>query len=154
VRSQVRKAGVPTVWGQQHHPLTLAPVAARRYELAGLCGRESAWVSEYLMDLVEPSADVVAAVHASVDWYRQHALQGLKYEGQVLTHVEGAAPLWARLYELDTDRPIFSNRDGVKRYDWNELTDRRSGYTWYSDEPAKVLARYSMWSKAHPRLQR
>ncbi|HEY2404490.1 MAG TPA: pectate lyase [Polyangiaceae bacterium] len=151
VKSQVRKNGVATVWGQQHHPLTLEPVAARRYELAALCGRESAWVTEYLMDLAEPNPDVVAAVHASIDWYRAHALHGLRYEHQVLSKADGAPPLWARLYELDTDRPIFSNRDGIKRYDWNELTDRRAGYTWYSEEPAKVLQRYPAWAKLHPR---
>ena len=58
--------------------------------------------------------------------------------------------MWARLAELGTDRPIFSNRDGVKLYDWNQLTDRRSGYAWYSYEPASALRRYERWARTHP----
>ena len=48
----------------------------------------------------------------------------------------GAGPLWGRLYEIGTNRVIMANRDGVKLYDWNKLTDRRSGYGWYTTSPA------------------
>ena len=34
----------------------------------------------------------------------------------------------------------MANRDGVKLYDWNKLTDRRSGYGWYTTKPAATLA--------------
>jgi PelA/Pel-15E family pectate lyase len=30
----------------------------------------------------------------------------------VLTAREGAGPLWARFYEINTNRPIVSDRDG------------------------------------------
>jgi len=53
--------------------------------------------------------------------------------------------------EIGTNRPIFSNRDGIIRYDWNQLTDRREGYAWYSGEPAAVLKTYARWAKTHPR---
>ena len=61
------------------------------------------------------------------------------------------ALIWARLSELGSARPIFSNRDGVKRYDWNQLTDRRFGYTWFTKEPSKLLAKYPEWAQKHPR---
>jgi PelA/Pel-15E family pectate lyase len=148
---QVVERGVRTVWAQQHDPLTLAPVPARSYELASLAGRESANVTSYLMGLPAPDGAVVAAVHAAVAWFRGHALTGLSYSSKTgLVHAAGGPPLWARMSELGTGRPIFSNRDGVKRYDWNELTDRRTGYAWYSPEPAGVLAAYDAWAHAHP----
>ena len=37
---------------------------------------------------------------------------------------------------------IMANRDGVKLYDWNKLTDRRSGYAWYTTRPAETLATF------------
>lgn len=148
--SQVVVGGARTVWAQQHHPLTLAPVPARSYELAGLSGRESATIALYLME--RPAADerVITAVGAAVEWFRKHQILGYEYDTFGLRSVEGAGPLWARLYEIGTDKPIFSNRDGVKRYDWNELTDRRTGYGWYTKEPARVIARFETWALEHP----
>jgi PelA/Pel-15E family pectate lyase len=95
---------------------------------------------------------VVEAVHGAADWFGKHAIKGYDYDAKHGLRADAnGGPIWARLTELDTARPIFSNRDGVKRYDWNELTDRRYGYTWYSHEPAAVLATYATWSKQHPR---
>ncbi|HEY9225668.1 MAG TPA: pectate lyase, partial [Gemmatimonadaceae bacterium] len=67
-----------------------------------------------------------------------------------LKAASGAGPLWGRLYEIGTNLVIMANRDGVKRYDWNALTDRRSGYRWYVTEPAQTIAAYDAWaSKVH-----
>jgi len=151
VASQVVVDGVRTAWGQQHDPITLAPIAARSYELVGLSGKESANLLDFLMALPAPDARVQAAVHAAAAWFRQTALQGLRYDYQTGLRAEaGAPPVWARLAELGTNRAIFSNRDGVKLYDWNQLTDRRSGYAWYSYEPASALRRYERWARTHP----
>jgi hypothetical protein len=45
----------------------------------------------------------------------------------------------------------MANRDGVKLYDWNKLTDRRAGYGWYTTKPAETLATFATWSATHPR---
>ena len=150
--SQVVEGGLRTVWGQQADPLTLEPVAARRYELPGLAGREGASVTAYLMSLPSPSPGVVASVHAAVAWFQAHAITGYEYDVKNgLRKAAGAGPIWARLTELGSGKPIFSNRDGAKLYDWNQLTDRRFGYTWYCREPSEVLAGYAAWSGRHPR---
>jgi PelA/Pel-15E family pectate lyase len=95
---------------------------------------------------------VIEAVHGAAEWFSKHAITGYDYDGKHgLRANPSGAPIWARLTELGTARPIFSNRDGVKRYDWNELTDRRFGYTWYCREPAAVLATYATWAIQHPR---
>jgi PelA/Pel-15E family pectate lyase len=151
LRSQVVVKGVPTVWGQQHDPLTLRPAPARSYELPGLAGRESAWLLDFLMALPAPAPRVVAAVHAGAAWFRAHEIRDSAYGAdQVLRTRPGAGPIWARNTEIATMRPIFANRDGLKLYDWNRLTDRRSGYGWFGTEPAQTLRAYEKWAREHP----
>jgi PelA/Pel-15E family pectate lyase len=153
VASQIVVNGRRTGWAQQHDPLSLTPIAARSYELVGTSGRETAGVTSFLMSVSSPSAAAIEAVHAAVEWLRATAIQGYAYDFEDgLERKEGAGPIWARLYEIGTNRPIFSNRDGVKLYDWNQLTDRRQGYAWYGDEPLAVLRKYDeTWAQRYPR---
>ncbi|MFI5228120.1 MAG: pectate lyase, partial [Gemmatimonadales bacterium] len=127
------------------------PASARSYELASLASLESAAIVDFLMALPEPSDRVVRAVYAATDWLASVKLRGLKYEKYQLTRDAGAAPLWGRLYELGTNRVIMANRDGIKLYDWNQLTDRRAGYGWYTTKPAATLVAFARWSRSHPR---
>jgi PelA/Pel-15E family pectate lyase len=150
--TQVVVDGRRTVWGQQHDPLTFEVVPARSYELAGLSGRESAAIMTYLMTLQSPNAGVVEAVHAAADWFRATAIYGYEYDFDTgLRAKPGAGPIWARLSEIGTNRPMFANRDGRKLYDWNQLTDRRRGYAWYGTEPGSALEKYAKWARSHPR---
>jgi PelA/Pel-15E family pectate lyase len=152
VATQVVVNGRRTVWGQQHDPLTLEVIPARSYELAGLSGRESAGIMTYLMRLAAPAARVVDAVHAAADWFRATAIHGYEYDFETgLRAKAGAGPIWARLSEIGTNRPIFANREGVKLYDWNQLTDRRRGYAWFGTEPGSALKKYEKWARSHPR---
>ena len=149
--SQIRVNGKPVVWAQQHDPLSLGMVSARSYEPATLAPQETAAIVDYLMELSDPGERVVRSVYAATDWLAAHQLHGLRYEHYVLTRDAKAPPLWGRMIELETNRVVMANRDGVRRYDWNELTDRRSGYQWYTAAPAATLARFVVWSKIHPR---
>jgi PelA/Pel-15E family pectate lyase len=58
-----------------------------------------------------------------------------------------AAPLWARFYELGTNRPIFLGRDSVVRYAYSEIEhERRNGYAYYGRWPASLLdVDYRQW---------
>ncbi|MDP2208566.1 MAG: pectate lyase [Bacteroidota bacterium] len=59
-----------------------------------------------------------------------------------------APPIWARLYELGTNKPLFCNRDGVPIYSLAEVDrERRSGYSWYTYEPDRVFKEYPNWQK-------
>ncbi len=152
LRAQTVVNGKRTVWGQQHDPLTHAPTSARSYELTSLTGSESVGVVDYLMRLPTPSARAIAAVHDAATWYRATVIHDHVYDAtQTYREQRGAAPLWARLYEIGTNRPIFSNRDGVLLYDWDKLTDRRRGYGWFTTAPAAMLQRYDVWAQSHPR---
>jgi PelA/Pel-15E family pectate lyase len=152
VQTQVGVNGFKTVWGAQHDPLTLQPIRARAYEHPSLSGRESGAVLDFLMRVDNPDSAVVNAVHAAAAWFRSNAIRGYSYvpRGQ-LTPDPNGGPLWARFYEIGSNRPIFSDRDGVIRYNLNEIgAERRSGYLWYTDEPASTLRRYQAWARQHP----
>ena len=145
--TQVVVDGRKTVWGAQHDPIGFGPARARAYEHASLSGRESAAILNFLMETRDPTPAVVEAIHAAAAWFRQAAITGYHYEPRgVLTAREGAGPLWARFYEIGTNRPIFSDRDGQVRYDLSQIgEERRTGYLWYTDEPATTLRRYERW---------
>jgi Pectic acid lyase len=59
----------------------------------------------------------------------------------------GAGPVWARFYEVSTNRPIFLGRDGVVKYDVAQIEEvRRTGYAWYVDSPLELLSKdYPEW---------
>jgi PelA/Pel-15E family pectate lyase len=151
IATQVVTDGRRTVWGAQHDPITLQPIKARAYEHASLSGRESASVINFLMTLEKPSPAVKAAIRGGAAWFRSTAVHGYVYAMRgALTPKQGAEPIWARFYELNTNRPIFSDRDGVVRYNLNEIGDeRRFGYMWYTDEPASMIRRYDRWARTH-----
>jgi PelA/Pel-15E family pectate lyase len=145
--------GVKTAWGQQHDPLTLAPTRGRSYEPPGISGSESASLVRFLMTLDAPTPAVTLAVHAAADWFRATQITGYVYDAAAGTYTAqaGAGPLWARIAEIGTNRPIFANRDGLLLYDFAKLTDRRTGYTWFGTWPKATLATYDTWAKTHPR---
>ncbi|MCH7945846.1 MAG: hypothetical protein IIC73_07535, partial [Armatimonadetes bacterium] len=90
-----------------------------------------------LMSLENPDPRVVRAIDAACRWYRRAALTGIRQirrDGdKLIVKDPDAPPLWARFYEIDTNHPIFSGRDGVIKYSITEIEhERRNGYSWYS----------------------
>lgn len=151
VASQVVMQGRRTAWGQQHDPITLAPVDARSYEIRSLSGKESAAIMTYLMSLEAPDRRIADAINGAAAHFKRTAIHGYTYDVDTgLRRDPAGGPIWARMLEIGTNRPIFSNRDGVKLYDWNQLTDRRTGYAWYGTEPGSALQKYAKWLRAHP----
>ena len=51
-----------------------------------------------------------------------------------------------RFYEIGTNRPFFCGRDGIKKYSLAEIeNERRTGYSWYGDEPSHGLDDFKTW---------
>jgi len=154
--TQVVAGGRRTIWCQQHDPLTLQPASARNYEMPSLASAESAQLMRFLMELPKPDAATVAAVHAAAAWFRQTAIPDVDYRdpdgnGRRLVHAAGSGPLWARYYDLVTQRPIFGERDKTIHDTVDEISkERRNGYGWYRDTPREALTLYADWAKAHP----
>lgn len=160
LKTQVVVKGKPTVWCAQYDETTLAPAPARTYELVSLSGDESVGIVEYLMGIDHPSPEVIRSIQGAIAWFSQAKVTGLRQERKpVPDSTKGfetfvyadpaAAPMWARFYEIGTNRPIFSGRDGVKKYTMSEIEyERRTGYRWYIDAPAKLLNEdYPSWLK-------
>lgn len=140
--------GKPGAWGQQHDPLTLEPTSARTYEHASLTAQESANLLRFLIKQKNPSARMVAAIEGAAAWLESHKLFGYTYGFSTGRKVSpGAGPIWARMYELGTDRPLFSDRNGIRLYDWDQLKDRRTGYGWYTYAPVLALRQYDSWAR-------
>lgn len=152
--TQVRVGGVLTGWCQQHDALTLAPVGARNFEPVALSSAESARLLMLLMAQPHPRAGIVAAIEQGIAWLQRTAVRDVDWRrdgerGRVLVPQPGAGPLWARLVDPDTMRPIFGDRDRTIHTDVNELSlERRNGYAWYGTGPAAALALYRRWAAA------
>ena len=108
-----------------------------------------------LMSLDEPGPDVRRAVAAGSRWFEAAKLTGIRHDrvggDKVVVKDPAAPPLWARFYEIGTNRPFFCGRDGVKKYDLAEIEpERRNGYSWYGEWGKKVAAAYAGWAKKWP----
>lgn len=154
LKTQIRVDGKPTVWCAQHDEHTFAPAPARAYELASFSGAESASIVALLMSIPHPSPEIVAAVKGAVAWFETHAVKDIRVERVPDGSPKGdarvvSAPgnvLWARFYDLETGKPFFCGRDGVKHATLAEVEkERRGGYSWYTNAPQRVLDRYAKW---------
>ena len=138
--------GRRTVWAQQHDSLTGRPCAARSFEPIAASALESAGICEFLMSLPETTPVMSSALDEAVAWFERVALHDVEWHraavsGNGLLAAPGAPPLWARLYEIGTDRPIFGDRDRSIHYAVTEISsERRLGYQWYGVWPQPVVA--------------
>jgi PelA/Pel-15E family pectate lyase len=160
LRCQVVREGVRTVWAAQHDEKTFAPAWARKFEPPTLASAESVGVVRFLLGIERPGPEVVTAVEGAVAWFERVKITGLRVEevpapdlpkgrDRVAVPDPAAGPLWARFYELETDRPVFMGRDSVVHYRLDEIEhERRIGYAWYNNTARRLLEReYPAWKK-------
>jgi len=142
LKCQVDVDGRKTAWCAQHDEKSLAPRKARSYELASISGAESVGIVRFLMQIEDPSDEVIRAIEGAVAWFDRSELTGIKlvrvkdaskpkgYD-QVVVEDPTAPPMWARFYDTKTNQPIFCSRDGVPRRTLAEISyERRNGYSW------------------------
>jgi PelA/Pel-15E family pectate lyase len=152
-----------TGWCQQHDAKTFEAVSARTFELASNCPQETTAIARFLMRMESPDERIVVAVDRAVVWLRKVRLSGTRVKkvpaplenflrhsadfDVVVVPDSSAPPIWARHYEIGTDRPIFAGRDAVKRYALKEIErERRTGTPWYGVWPRKLLDKeYPKW---------
>jgi len=155
LKCQVIVDGQLTVWCAQHDEVTLAPAKARTYELVSLSGAESAGILKFLMSLKSPSPEVIQAVNSGMAWFDSVKIVGFRYTGSStqpsLVADPSARLLWARFYEIGTNRPMFCDRDGIVKYDIQEIgSERRGGYTWYGNWGESLANTYAKWPHRKP----
>jgi PelA/Pel-15E family pectate lyase len=157
--TQIVVNGQRTVWCQQHDALTLEPCSARNYEMPSASSAESAEIVLFLMKEPNPSPEVVAAIRGAAAWFEKTKINDVAFRfagdaGRLLVDAPGNGPLWARYYEIGTNRPIFGDRDKTIHDNVNEISkERRNGYAWYRDSPAKALERFLAWRKEFPMIR-
>lgn len=160
LKTQLVVSGKRTVWCAQYDEVTLAPAAARKYEVVSLSGGESVDIVRFLMAIKNPSPIVIESIESAVAWFEKSQLEGIRWieksypakpggVDRVVIKDPNAGPLWARFYDIGSNRPIFVGRDGVIKYDVSEIDhERRTSYAWYVEDPAKLLSRdYPAWRK-------
>ncbi len=112
------------------------------------------------MEIEQPTPEIIAAIEGAVAWFQGVAIHGVRLEeftgadGKLDKRVvadPAAEPLWARFYELGTNRPVFTGRDKVLRYAISEIEhERRNGYSYYVTSPAGLIGKdYPRWRTKH-----
>ncbi|MFK7979027.1 MAG: pectate lyase, partial [Saprospiraceae bacterium] len=156
LKTQIREAGELKVWCAQHDEKTLAPAWARAYEPPSLSGSESVGILRFLMSIDNPSPKMIAAIEGGINWFKSVAItdyrlaEKLNPDGRterlLLAH-PNAPLLWARFYELGTNRPLYVDRDSKFRYSYNEISyERRSGYRYLGDWAKELIeVEYPVW---------
>jgi len=160
LETQVAVDGKPTAWCAQYDHTTLRCAKARAYELPSLSGGESVDVVRYLMDIDKPSPAVVRAVESAVRWFEAVKLTGIAVVqkndpalprgfDRVVVADPAASPLWARFYEVGTNRPMFVGRDGIVRDSLAQIEhERRIGYNYLGGWARELLAtEYPAWRR-------
>lgn len=160
LRSQVVVDGKLTAWCAQHDRFDLRPQQARAYELPSLSGMESTGIVQYLMEIENPSPEVIRAVRSAVEWLDSVKLTGIAVVNKpdpalprgydrVVVSDPSAGPMWARFYEIGTNRPMFVGRDGVIRERLADIEhERRVGYSYLGAYARKLLETdYPAWRR-------
>lgn len=135
LKAQIVSGGKLTAWCAQHDPVTYEPMGGRAYELPSISGAESKPVIKFLMNRKEQTEEIKNAVECAVQWYKDSKIKGYTYVKKDPDNIyfvqDEDSSLWYRFYEIGTNRAIFCDRDGVKKYDLLEVgEERRNGYTW------------------------
>jgi PelA/Pel-15E family pectate lyase len=150
LNTQIRRGGKLTAWCAQYDKTTLEPANARSFELASLSGDETVAIVEFLMKIDHPSEAVIQSIDAAVQWLQSSKIEGYAYVDindpsqpngrDRVIRPDASSTIWARFYDIDTNRPFFCGRDGIKKWNVAEIeNERRTGYGWYGTWPQQLL---------------
>lgn len=160
LRSQIKNNDVLTAWCAQHNENTFEPAWGRAYEPPSLSGAESVDIVHFLMNIDDPSPEIVNAIEGAIKWLKAASIIGVRLEekiniagrkdNQLIPDLE-APPLWARFYELGTNRPIYPDRGLVIYYSFNEVSlERQSGYDYHGYWANSLIVHdYPLWRAKH-----
>jgi PelA/Pel-15E family pectate lyase len=158
LKCQIKVDGRLTAWCAQHDEHDFRPRPARAYELVSLSGAESVGIARLLMSLDKPRPEVIRSVEAAIAWFESAKLRGIRQtvvddprlptgKDKCVVEDPAAPPLWARFYDIATNRPIFCDRDSVPKAKLSEIGyERRNGYAWLGSWPQPLLEKeYPAW---------
>jgi PelA/Pel-15E family pectate lyase len=160
LKTEIVVSGKKTAWCAQYDEKTLKPAQARAYELESISGQESVPIVRFLMTIDKPSPEIVDAIQSAVKWFESAKITGIEVVDKrdpslpggldrVVVQNPNAPPIWARFYDIPTNKPFFVGRDSVKKETLAEIEqERRIGYSYYTTAPGYLLAtEYPAWQK-------
>jgi PelA/Pel-15E family pectate lyase len=159
LKTQVIQKGTLTAWCAQHDRVSLKPAKARAFELPSISGNESIGIVTFLMSIDNPSAEIKKAINAAATYFESVKIVGIKTQDIAdpnqpsgkdrVVVADPNSTLWARFYDLETNKPFFTGRDSVPRSALADIeNERRIGYAYYGTWPAKFLSSdYPAWVK-------
>lgn len=162
--SQVYQNSRKTAWAAQIDERTFEPRWGRNFEPPSIDSGESVAVIELLMSLENPNEAVIEAIQLAVKWLDEvkilntrvvrgtepfEALGRANRLDAFIIEDSEAPPIWARMYELNTYKPVFASRNDTIYYNLADISmERRSGYGWYGYGPSDLLnQKYPEWCK-------
>lgn len=139
LKAQIRANSELTIWPAQFDPISFEPMPARPYELISKSSRESVGVLSYLLNWPLDEPKINAAIMAGVNWFKKNEINNLElHNGELINSPN--KKFWYRFYEIDSNKPFFTGRDGIKRYKLSEIEEeRRKGYSWGDNWAEKLL---------------
>jgi rhamnogalacturonyl hydrolase YesR len=118
------------VWAQQYNA-QMEPAWARAFEPPSVTGNESVGAMQALMDLhIETGEEkFLKPLPAAIAWFKRSEI---------------APGIWARYYELQTNKQLFGDRDGKIYHRLQDISEERQhGYSWQGEYHfARTLAFY------------
>jgi PelA/Pel-15E family pectate lyase len=160
LRCQIRVGGLLTAWCAQHDERDFSPAQARTYELPSLSGEECVGIIEFLMTRETPLDEIKNSVQSAIAWFNQVRINGIRVievkdnlgpngRNRVVVRDTLAPSMWARFYEIGSNKPFFCSRDGVKRDSLSQISyERRNHYSWLGYWPQRLLEKeYPTWAK-------
>jgi pectinesterase len=153
----ILKTQLPSgMWAAQYNKTTLKPCSGRMYEPSAIDTRESAYIVLFLMSIDNPSDEIINSIEKSVKWFKTNEIKNkttilVKEKNKKyikLTDCKDCKPIWARLYDLNNEKPIFSDKTGIIRYDISDISiERAQGYEWYIETGNLVIENYNSWKQ-------
>ena len=144
LNTQIVVDGVKTAWCQQHDEFNLKPTNARAFEPADISASESVGIVNFLKSLPNKSDEIIESINSAIRWMDEVKIYGIKVvktdDDRIVVEDPDAGPIWARFYQIGTNKPVFGDRDGSVHYDMMNISqERREGYSWYGSWPAKLV---------------
>lgn len=155
LKTQIVQNGKASIWAAQYDQNSLKPAKARAFEPASLSTSESTNIVRFLMRIKNPSTELKTAITDAINWFNTAKITGYKFDkfpdgkdrGLI---ADPSSVIWARFYDLQTNQPIFGDRDNAVYKNVADISfERRNGYAWYGTWANNLINKeYPKWLKA------
>ncbi len=155
LKTQVLQNGKLSIWADQYNEVSLKPEKARAFEPMSLASGESVNIVKFLM-MQTITPEIEKSIKSAIQWFKESKIDGYTYNVsresgnavRVLSKKEGSA-VWARFYDIPTNKPVFGDRDGSVKFNYEDVSEeRRMGYSWYNEAGTKLIENdFPKWLK-------